>query len=96
MSDLRISAYRPQPLKTATPARPNPLKEFGDAIRTALEKVDQTQKDADGSIMELLNGEASIHETMVATQKADISMRLLLAVRNKAVDAYKEIMRMQF
>jgi flagellar hook-basal body complex protein FliE len=33
---------------------------------------------------------------MMALQKADISMRLTLAVRNKVIDAYREIMRMQF
>jgi flagellar hook-basal body complex protein FliE len=33
---------------------------------------------------------------MIAIQKADISMRLLLTVRNKVIEAYKEIMHMQF
>jgi flagellar hook-basal body complex protein FliE len=43
-----------------------------------------------------VTGKAGIHETMIALQKADISLRLLLQIRNKAMDAYREVMRMQF
>ncbi|MBW2582784.1 MAG: flagellar hook-basal body complex protein FliE, partial [Deltaproteobacteria bacterium] len=59
-------------------------------------RVDGMDKEADKSIMDLLKGKADIHETMIALQKADISMRLLLAIRNKAIEAYKEITHMQF
>ena len=48
------------------------------------------------SIVDLLQGKADIHETMIALQKADISMRLLLTIRNKVIEAYREIMHMQF
>ena len=54
------------------------------------------KKDTNTSIMELLNGKKDIHETMINLQKTDISMRLLLAVRNKAVEAYREIIHMNF
>ena len=37
----------------------------------------------------------NIHETMIALDKADVSFRMLTKVRNKAVEAYQEIMRMQ-
>ena len=50
----------------------------------------------DQSIGDLLQGKADIHETMIALQKSDISMRTFLAVRNKVIEAYREIMRMQF
>ena len=44
----------------------------------------------------LLEGKADVHEAMMAMQKVDLSMRLLLTVRNKVIEAYKEIMHMQF
>jgi len=46
--------------------------------------------------MDLLEGKAEINETMIAIQKADVSMRLLLTFRNKVIEAYREIMHMNF
>jgi flagellar hook-basal body complex protein FliE len=69
---------------------------FGDVIKQAIERVSDMEIQADQSIEQLLKGETGIHETMIALQKADISLRLLLQVRNKVMDAYREIMRMQF
>jgi flagellar hook-basal body complex protein FliE len=37
----------------------------------------------------------SVHDTMIAMEKADVSLRLTTKVRNKVVEAYQEIMRMQ-
>ena len=69
---------------------------FGDVIKQAIKRVSDMQIRADQSVEQLLKGETGIHETMIAGQKADISLRLLLQVRNKVMDAYKEVMRMQF
>jgi len=69
---------------------------FGDVIKQAIKRVSDMEIRADQSIEQLLKGETGIHETMIALQKADISFRLLLQVRNKVMDAYREIMRMQF
>lgn len=97
-TDLHIAACRPGPKQAQSSEKQakNGLADFGKAIKGALEKVDLAQKEGNRSIAALLRGEASVTETMVATQKADISMRLMLTVRNKAIEAYKEIMRMQF
>jgi flagellar hook-basal body complex protein FliE len=69
---------------------------FGDVIKQAIKRVSDMQIRADQSVEQLLKGETGIHETMIASQKADISLRLLLQVRNKVMDAYREVMRMQF
>jgi len=69
---------------------------FGDVIKQAIKRVSDMQIRADQSVEQLLKGETGIHETMIAGQKADISLRLLLQVRNKVMDAYREVMRMQF
>ena len=43
----------------------------------------------------MTSGDKDIHGTMIALEKADISMRLMLQIRNKLVSAYEEVMRMQ-
>lgn len=69
---------------------------FGDVIAQAVKKVGDMEQKADRSVADLMQGKADVHETMIALQKADLSMRMLLTVRNKVVEAYREIMRMQF
>lgn len=71
-------------------------QDFGDLIKKAINHVSDMETKADQSVERLLKGEAGVHETMMAIQKADISMRLLLQVRNKVMEAYREVMRMSF
>lgn len=69
--------------------------DFVRAMMDAINKTDQAQIEADRSIEKLNTGEAkNLHEVMISMEKADISMRLLVQMRNKMLDAYKEIMRM--
>ncbi len=71
----------------------------GQSAFEAFEKIfDQAAKnleEADQAALKVNTGEADLHDAMIAMEKADISLRMLVQVRNKAVDAYKEIMRMQ-
>ena len=70
---------------------------FVDALRQQVEQVDQMQKTADVSINDLASGRRkTLHETMIAVEQADISFRMLMAVRSKIVNAYQEVMRMSF
>ena len=68
---------------------------FSDFLKESVADVNKTQVQADESITKLLNGEqgAGMHETMLAVEQADLKMRLMVQVRNKAVEAYREIMR---
>lgn len=69
---------------------------FGDLLQKAVAEVNQAEIDADGAVQQLHSGGAkNVHEVMIALEKADISMRLMVQMRNKVVDAYQEIMRMQ-
>ena len=96
MNDFRIDST----LKSLTQANPSskttPDQGFGKIIGAAVEKVNHLENEADRSIGDLLQGKNDIHETMIALQKSDISMRTFLAVRNKVIEAYREVMRMQF
>jgi len=71
-------------------------KGFGDMLRDSIDKVNEAQVQADHSIKELAAGRTkNIHETMLEIEKADTSLKLMMQVRNKVLDAYKEVMRMQ-
>ena len=69
-------------------------------LRSTFEKMlqegNQQQLNAEAKQVELLvTDNKDIHGTMLALEKADLSMRLMLQVRSKLVSAYEEVMRMQ-
>ena len=69
---------------------------FGDTLKGAIRDVNQLQSEADASLKRLIVGKSkNLHETMIASEKAGIAFRLMVAVRNKAIESYKEIMRTQ-
>ncbi|MDL1956460.1 MAG: flagellar hook-basal body complex protein FliE [Candidatus Desulfofervidus auxilii] len=68
---------------------------FGEILKTYLQKVNAEQKIADEMINRFLAGEADIHQVMIALEKAELSFQLMMQVRNKLIEAYHEIMRMQ-
>jgi flagellar hook-basal body complex protein FliE len=69
---------------------------FSDVLRDSVEKVNLAQSQADTAIKELVAGKAkNIHETLLTIERADASLRMMMQVRNKILDAYREIMRMQ-
>ena len=69
---------------------------FADALQKSLGEVNSMQQQADAAITALATGEkVSLHETMIAMEQADVSFRLMMQVRNKIVEAYQEILRMQ-
>ena len=58
--------------------------------------MNHLQHEADGAIRELASGgTATLHDTMLAIEKAELSFRLMMQVRNKIVEAYQEVLRMQ-
>lgn len=67
---------------------------FGDLMKEAVKRVNDMDIKADQSVEKLAMGQVGIHESMIALEKAGISRRLLIEVRNKAIDSYREIMRM--
>ena len=69
---------------------------FASTLKEAVNAVNMAQKDSDHKMQELATGKSqNIHETMMAAEKADIALRLMVQVRNKVIEAYQEIMRMQ-
>jgi flagellar hook-basal body complex protein FliE len=69
---------------------------FADTLNQAVDKVNDLQKNADVKMQQLATGETNnIPEVMMAVEKADIAMKLMMSVRNKVVEAYQEVMKMQ-
>jgi flagellar hook-basal body complex protein FliE len=69
---------------------------FGNALLNSFRQVNQDQTESNQSIVDLLSGKQQDINTVVASMaKADMSFKLLVGVRNKLVEAYKETMRMQ-
>ncbi len=68
---------------------------FDGVLEDTLAEVDRYQKEKETAVRNLATGkEADIHNTMIAIQKAHISFKFLVQVRNKVVSAYEEVMRM--
>jgi flagellar hook-basal body complex protein FliE len=69
---------------------------FSDALSKAVTEVNALHQDADKAIQNIQTGHTeNLHEAIIALEKADVSFRTLLTVRNKLIEAYQEIMRMQ-
>ncbi|MBP2640112.1 MAG: Flagellar hook-basal body complex protein fliE [Firmicutes bacterium] len=69
---------------------------FSDVLSNVLSDVNQLQLKANHSSVDLAAGKVQdISEAVIATEKATIALQLTMQVRNKIVDAYQEVMRMQ-
>ena len=76
-------------------AGPAPAESFAGYLGEMVSRVNASQLDADQAIQKLATGEAKgLHEVMIAVEKSAVSFQFMSQVRNKAVEAYQEIMRM--
>jgi flagellar hook-basal body complex protein FliE len=70
---------------------------FGATLRTAIDRVGELSDASDQEVSELVQGERQdIHSVMIAVEKADIAFQLMMQVRNKILNAYQEVSKMQF
>jgi flagellar hook-basal body complex protein FliE len=71
-------------------------QDFRDELRRQISEVNRLQQDASLATEEVLTGQRDdVEAVMLATQKADSAFRMLLAVRNKVMDAYDELKQMR-
>jgi len=71
-------------------------KDFGKMLLEALREVDKKEKETEEAFLSLAKGEdIDPAEVAMKISSADASLKLLLRIRNKALEAYQEIMRMQ-
>ncbi len=69
---------------------------FSEILKDSINKVAEVEKTADMEVEKLAKGEnQDIHNTMIAVEKADLTFELMMQIRNKIINAYEEIMRIQ-
>lgn len=78
-------------------AEPSPEESsFSDVLKESLAEVNDMQIDAKEAAQNLVTGGGGeIHDVMIRLKEAQVSFEMVLAVRNKVVEAYQEVMRMQ-
>jgi flagellar hook-basal body complex protein FliE len=83
-----------QTSSATTPAKAQ--KSFASVLKQSIEQVNETQLQSDELTKKLALGEdVDLHQVMIAGQKANITLQATMEVRNKVIEAYQEIMRMQ-
>jgi flagellar hook-basal body complex protein FliE len=95
----KINSFQPLIIgKQELTTQPNvaPGDKFTSLFSQALANVNESQKTAEVMSEKLITGDVQdIHQVMIAKQKANLSLQLTVEVRNKVIESYQEIMRMQ-
>jgi flagellar hook-basal body complex protein FliE len=74
-----------------------PENNFAEVLANSLEKVNTMQTERSAMTEAFAAGQTqNVHELMIAMQKAGLAMNMTAAVRNKIMEAYKELTRLQF
>ncbi len=69
---------------------------FGETLNQAMKDVNGLQQEAGKAVNQMIDGQdVDLHDVMIAVEKAKTSFDLLMEIRNKTVDAYRELMRIQ-
>ncbi|WP_035321895.1 flagellar hook-basal body complex protein FliE [Peribacillus kribbensis] len=69
---------------------------FASVLKDSINKVNEEQNMSDNMTAKLVKGEdVDLHQVMIASQKASITLQAAMEVRNKVIEAYQETMRMQ-
>lgn len=84
------------PLKQADTSPVSVAKsDFSKMLNTTVEQVVKAEQRGETAIEKLNSGEAqNLHDVMIAVEQADLSVRMLTQLRNKALEAYNEIIKM--
>ena len=92
-SGFGISKTFPELSKISSPST---VEGAGKFFSELVSKVNDIQVQSDKSVQGLASGEnKNLHEVMIAVEKSSIAFQFMSQVRNKALEAYQEVMRMQ-
>ncbi len=89
-------AITPLGAPTATPAATGPDSEFGSLVLDGIDRLEGLTDKADGLAVQAATGKLeNIHDYTIAASEASVASQLTVTLRNRAVEAFNEIMRMQ-
>lgn len=75
---------------------PKPQVSFSDVLKESLQKVNELQLNAESAMEKLAAGQIKdVHQVMVAVEEANLAFATMMQIRNKLIDAYNEMMRLQ-
>lgn len=95
VSGIQASQVMPSQHKASNSAA-DTGKVFANMLGNAMNQVNQSQIQAQQSAQNLTNGsETNLHNVMISAQKAEITLTAAVEIRNKVINAYQSIMRMQ-
>jgi flagellar hook-basal body complex protein FliE len=101
-----ISSIRPPAVQSVNPARPQEsaqpsgaaqgaVRQVGQTFENALQSLSDTQANSDQLIEKLAAGEnVDLHQVMIAAEQTDVNFRIAMAIRDRLVEAYREVNRM--
>ena len=98
MGDIKIENVQPLSLPRAEKGKASdaaPGADFKKILSNSIQEVNKLQSQANESVQGMVLGKTDIHTAMIDMEKAGISFRLMMQVRNKVLSAYEEVMRMQ-
>jgi flagellar hook-basal body complex protein FliE len=99
MNDMNIKNVLSVPFEKIGSEKPisyDPISDFKKALSQSVDDLNKQLLQADQNTQEMVLGEKDIHQAMIALEQANISLRMIIQIRNKIIAAYEEIMRMQF
>jgi flagellar hook-basal body complex protein FliE len=74
----------------------NSGESFADTLKDSISKLNELQEDKDKAMSDIATGQVkNLHQAAIAIDKAEVSMKLALEIRNKAISAYKELLKTQ-
>lgn len=87
------------PINTTASIKQSPAvsqQRFADFLKNSIDHLNKVQGESDIATNKLANGgNIDLHEVMIASQKGSITLQATMEIRNKVVEAYQEVMRMQ-
>ncbi len=98
MGDMDIKSVLSGPsgrVENHRSVRHDPLSDFQKVLSESLGEVNKKLTEADQNVQEMVLGKRDIHQAMIAIEQANLSLRMVIQIRNKLIAAYEELMRMQ-
>lgn len=95
MDEIRIGSFHQTGnLPDLKGDKPKEGSNFENFLNDAFEKLKEVQKNAEMAVKELASG-GDVTQAMISIEKADMSFQMMVEIRNRLLNAYEEIMRMQ-